>query len=37
MRNCLLDDLGAEALAEGLSRNTTLKYLDISNNRIKPG
>jgi Ran GTPase-activating protein (RanGAP) involved in mRNA processing and transport len=34
MRNCLLDDQGAEALADGIARNSTLRHLDISSNRI---
>jgi Ran GTPase-activating protein (RanGAP) involved in mRNA processing and transport len=36
MRGCLMDDQCAEAIAEGLSRNATLKVLDLSNNRIGP-
>jgi Leucine Rich repeat len=31
---CQMDDQCAEAVAEGLSRNTHLRYLDLSNNRI---
>ena len=31
-----MDDQCAEAIAEGLSRNTSLRVIDMSNNRIGP-
>ena len=34
MRECKIDDMGSEALAEGVARNSSLRHLDISNNRI---
>lgn len=37
MRNCNVDDMGSEALAEGVQRNQTLKRLDLSGNRITQG
>jgi len=36
MCGCQMDDQCAEAIAKGLSRNSTLKVLDLSNNRIGP-
>ena len=36
MKSCQMDDQCAEAIAEGLSRNTTLRVLDLSNNGIGP-
>lgn len=35
MRQCFLDDQASEALADGLARNSTLRHLDISQNRIE--
>jgi Leucine Rich repeat len=35
MRHCLLDCIGSESLADGVARNSTLRHLDISSNRIK--
>lgn len=35
MRQCFLDDQVSEALADGIARNSTLRHLDISQNRIE--
>ena len=34
MSNCSINNYGCEALADGLSRNTSLKQLDIANNKF---
>ncbi len=34
MRQCHLDDAGSEALADGIARNSTLRHLDISSNKV---
>ena len=34
MRSCNITNSGCESLAEGLSRNYTLTYLDISSNKF---
>jgi len=35
MRECKVNTEGASAIAEGLSKNKTLAYLDLSQNKLK--
>lgn len=34
LKNCSIKNFGCEAIAEGLGRNTLLKILDLSSNKI---
>lgn len=35
MRECKINSEGSHALAEGMIKNTTLKYLDLASNKLK--
>jgi Leucine-rich repeat (LRR) protein len=36
LKNCMINSYGCECIGEGLSKNTTLRHLDISNNKFNP-
>lgn len=36
LASCQIKTEGAHAIAEGLAKNTTLKYLDLSSNKLEP-